>query len=499
MNARPVVVVGAGIGGLACAARLAARGVAVEVLERAATVGGKLREIDVDGAAPMDAGPTVLTMRWVFDELFDACGERLDDRLSLTRASVLARHAWDARGTLDLHADVERSVDAIAAFAGPDEGRRYRAFCERAQGIYRTLEQPFLRSARPNPVSLASRVGLRGIDGLTRISPFATMWSELCRHFDDPRLRQLFGRYATYCGSSPFAAPATLMLVAHVEREGVWLVDGGMHRIAVALRSSIERLGGRVRCDADVTRIAVERGRARAVVLASGERIDAAAVVFNGDAAALADGLVGDDARRAVASTTPGQRSLSAITWHLRARATGVGLLRHNVYFGADSAREFAALFDARTLPDDPTVYVCAQDRGVADEREARALDGAERLMCLVNAPADADRRPLDGDAVARVERRMRDRLASCGLTLADASPPRVTTPTDFARRYPGTGGALYGRATHGWAASFERPSSTCRVRGLFLVGGSVHPGPGLPMAALSGELAARRVLAEPA
>ncbi len=372
MNKHPVVVVGAGIGGLACAARLAARGIAVEVLERAATVGGKLREIDVGGAAPMDAGPTVLTMRWVFDDLFDACGERLDERLSLTRASVLARHAWDAGGTLDLFADVERSVDAIGAFAGPDEGRRYRAFCDRARGIYRTLEQPFLRSPRPNPVSLASRIGLRGVDGLTRISPFATMWSELCRHFDDPRLRQLFGRYATYCGSSPFAAPATLMLVAHVEQEGVWLVDGGMHRIAVALRESIERLGGRVRCDADVARIVVERGRARAVMLANGERIDASAIVFNGDAAALADGLAGDDARRAVGSTTPAQRSLSAITWHLRARTGGVALLRHNVFFGADSPREFATLFDARALPDDPTVYVCAQDRGVADERAPR-------------------------------------------------------------------------------------------------------------------------------
>ena len=493
MAERPVVIVGAGVGGLGCAARLAARGVPVRVLEKAGTVGGKLRTVEIDGL-PLDAGPTVLTMRWVFDELFDDAGAALDDALTLTRATTLARHAWNDRGTLDLFADVDRSAEAIATFSGGAEAKRYLAFCERARSIYRTLEEPYLRASLPTPVSLAKRVGLKGLGGLLRISPFATMWSELSTYFHDPRLKQLFGRYATYCGSSPFLAPATLMLVAHVEQDGVWLVDGGMHRIATALARLVERHGGTIRCGADVARIDVVDGRADAVVLADGERIEASAIVFNGDTAALATGLLGGDVVRAARSIGRAQRSLSAITWHLRASTRGVPLTRHNVFFGGDTTREFDELFARRTTPSDPTVYVCAQDR-TADEAP---VDGAQRLMCLINAPADADVAALDEAQVARCTALMFGRLADCGLRIdPPTSPPTVTTPTDFARLFPATGGALYGRATHGWAASFERPAARSRLAGLYLAGGSVHPGPGLPMAALSGRQAADSVLAD--
>ncbi len=499
MSDAPVVVVGAGIGGLACALQLASRGVEVVVVERAAHAGGKLREVDVDGRR-MDAGPTVLTMRWVFEELFAEAGERLDASLKLAPLAVLARHAWDDRTRLDLFADLAQGTDAIGAFAGAGEARRYRAFCERAQSIFETLDAPFLRNSQPNPVSLASRVGWstgwKGLNSLARISPFATMWDALGDYFHDPRLRQLFGRYATYCGSSPFHAPATLMLVAHVEREGVWLVDGGMNRIADALVAAIERHGGSVRLGTDVRSIAVEGHRAVAVVTGEGQRLNASAVVFNGDSAALAEGLLGSPASGAVVPIRREQRSLSAITWHLRARTRGFPLLRHTVFFGGDTAKEFRQLFDGRTLPDDPTVYVCAQDRDARDEQRNRTLAAAERLMCLVNAPADADTHALDPTAIARCGERMFERLAACGLEIASTeAAPVVTTPTDFARLFPATGGALYGRATHGWMSSFERPASRSKVPGLYLAGGSVHPGPGLPMAALSGRLAAEALL----
>ncbi len=496
MSQAPVIVIGAGIGGLACALRLATRGVDVLVVEKAEQVGGKLREVTVDGAR-LDAGPTVLTMRWVFDELFTDAGETLSDWLTLAPAGTLARHAWNDHEHLELYTDPQRSAEAIGAFAGADEARRYLAFCERARSIYRTLEQPFLRSAQPNPVSLAKRVGARGFGDLMRISPFATMWSELSTYFHDPRLRQLFGRYATYCGSSPFLAPATLMLVAHVEQEGVWLVDGGMQRIADALAVLIERRGGAIRRGQAVTRIVVEQRRATAVLLDSGERLAASAIVFNGDTSALAAGFLGASVQRAVPAIRTEQRSLSAITWHLRARTHGFPLLRHNVFFGGDTAHEFRQLFADRTTATDPTVYVCAQDRGTDDETAYSSLDGPERLMCLINAPADADVRPLGAEEISRCEALMFGKLQACGLRLEPPTgPPRITTPSDFARMFPATGGALYGRATHGWAASFERPSSLSKIPGLYLAGGSVHPGPGLPMAALSGRLAAERLIA---
>ncbi|MBC8058034.1 MAG: FAD-dependent oxidoreductase, partial [Rhizobiales bacterium] len=260
MTGQRVIVVGAGIGGLVSALELAAEGIEVLLLERAARPGGKMRELEVGGVA-MDAGPTVFTMRWVFDELFDSIGARLADHLRLQPLGVLARHAWSEHERLDLFADMARSADAIGAFAGAQASRGYLDFCRRAARIYRTLESPFLRSARPTPLSLARRVGLGGLPDLLRISPITTMWSELGRHFADPRLRQLFGRYATYCGSSPYQAPATLMLVAHVEQQGVWSVDGGMHRVAQALAALAVERGATLRFNAPVDAILTRGGR----------------------------------------------------------------------------------------------------------------------------------------------------------------------------------------------------------------------------------------------
>ncbi len=493
---RRIVVVGAGIGGLACAIDLASGGHEVLVVDKADAPGGKLREATVAGRA-LDAGPTVFTMRWVFDELFADAGTSLDEHLSLRCVESLARHAWSRDERLDLFADIERSVDAIASFASGAEARRYRDFCARAASVYRTLEAPFLRGSRPSPVSLTTRVGWRGLPDLMRISPFATLWSSLGDHFHDPRLRQLFGRYATYCGSSPFAAPATLMLVAHVEQQGVWLVDGGMHRVALALAGLAERRGASVQLGCNVEEIVVRNGRAVGVAVRNRdgecELIAADAVVFNGDVAALGAGLLGAGARAARPPLARDKRSLSAVTWNIVGQSSGFPLQRHNVFFGADYRAEFDAIFARGHVPQDPTVYVCAQDRDDA----GRLADGdGERLLCLVNAPARGDDAPLDAPEIERCRQRMTNVLGRCGLTI-EADPAHVvtTTPSDFERLFPGSGGALYGQASHGWAASFSRAGARSAIPNLYLAGGTVHPGPGVPMAALSGRQAASSLL----
>lgn len=494
MPSERVVIVGAGIAGLVAAVELAAGGAEVVVVERAAAPGGKMRELRV-GEARIDAGPTVLTLRGVFDELFAAAGARLDDEVGLRPAEVLARHAWSERERLDLFADPERSADAIGAFAGAAEARRYRRFCARARSIFDTLERPFLRAPRPGPVGLTRAVGLARVGELWRIRPFATLWRALGDDFHDPRLRQLFGRFATYVGSSPFRAPATLMLIAHVEQSGVFLVDGGMQRLAEALARVAARLGAAFRFGETVQEIAVEGGQAAGVVLQGGERLAADAVVCNADAASLAGGRLGRAASRAAPGLAPGERSLSAVTWAMVARPNGFPLLRHSVFFSRDYAAEFDDLFAHRRLPHEPTVYVCAQDR---DARDGPAPAGPERLLCLVNAPATGDAGRPDDTEVRRCEERAFAVLTRCGLALPrHPEVMQTTTPADFERLFPGTGGALYGAASHGWRAPFRRPGPRSALPRLYLAGGSTHPGAGVPMAALSGRLAAAALRAD--
>lgn len=480
-----VVVIGAGIGGLVAALRLVHAGLDVTVLEQAAHPGGKMRRVPV-GDSSVEAGPTVFTMRWVFEEIFSECGADLAARVGLEPASILARHAWGPGEQLDLFADPAASEDAIAAFAGPRERDGYRRFRARAAQVYATLEGPFIRGERPSPLDLTRHAGLSGLGDLWRIQPFTTLWSALGTYFADPRLRQLFGRYATYCGSSPFAAPATLMLVAHVESEGVWHVTGGLSRLAGAVADLAATKGARFRYGTPARGIAVSGGRVVGVDLADGERVPADAVICNADVAALADGLLGRAAARAADTVPPADRSLSAVTLCLKARAEGFPLARHTVFFSDDYAAEFAQIRDGR-LPDGSTIYVCAQDRSDATVPTGRP----ERLLCLVNAPA----RPFSPPEIETCVTTMRRCLTARGLTLTDEATPVTTQPAEFARLFPGSAGALYGRASHGWMASFKRPGARTTIPGLYLAGGSVHPGPGVPMAAQSGRIAADSLL----
>lgn len=503
MGQRPdrAAVVGAGVGGLVAAALLARRGVDVTVLERAPRVGGKMRQVTAGGRA-LDGGPTVLTMRWVFDDVFAALGARVEDHLTLLPVERLARHAWIDGGVLDLYTDARRSADAIADFAGPREARGYLRFVDHCQRVHAAVERPFLRSERPSLRTALTAAKQFGLGGLLTIDGHRTMWKALGDFFHDPRLRQLFGRYATYAGSSPFLAPATLNVIAHVEREGVWMVEGGMYRIAEALRTLAERAGARFRTGAHVAEITVDRGGATGVVVEGGERVEADAVILNGDAEALARGLFGRAAARA--ASAPPQRSLSAMTWAATAETSGFPLVRHNVFFSADYEAEFRDLFVGRRVPREPTVYVCAQDR---DDAGAFA-GGPERMLILINAPPHGDLpgRHDPGNEAHECETRTFDRLARMGLRVDPSAGPvttgspaggpmTVTTPSDFERLFPATGGALYGPASHGMTSAFHRSTSRTKVRGLYLCGGSAHPGAGVPMVAQSGRFAATSVI----
>ncbi|MEM6381899.1 MAG: 1-hydroxycarotenoid 3,4-desaturase CrtD [Pseudomonadota bacterium] len=486
-----IVIVGAGMGGLSAALKLAAKGLSVTLVEARKEVGGKVRALPV-GSRPIDGGPTVFTMRWVFEELFDEAGLEFSDFVELSRCDVLARHAWDERGYLDLFGDVERSTDAIAAFCGSSEARAFQSFARQAAEMYELLEEPFLRSSKPSVMSLSAHLGFRGFS----VQPFSTLWQSLSKVFSDPRLIQLFGRYSTYTGASPFSAPATLMLIAHVEMQGVWQVSGGMKNLALAMRRACEAKGVTVRTDCPVERIETDGGKVSAVLLSSGERFGANAVIANTDASALGTGMLGREVAGAAEPVPPSQRSLSAIAWTLEANTSGFDLSHHNVFFGSDYPEEFEATLQRGKFPNDPTVYLCAQDRSA--NAQMASITDAERMLMVINAPPHGDTNgTLNEEMIACAERALQ-RLEACGLTVSvDEAASVQTGPVGFSQLFPGSGGALYGRANHSPFASFKRADNRTAVPGLYLAGGSVHPGPGVPMAALSGRLAAAAYLAD--
>ncbi len=475
------VIIGAGIGGLVSAVLLASRGVAVTVVEKELGPGGKVRQLDVGGAM-IDAGPTVFTMRSVIDEIFEAAGARTEDYISLHRADRIARHAWGPDERLDLYADQEQNETAIGEFAGAKAAAGFRRFSKEAKRLHDALDRPFLHGSKTDPLTLGWRMGLRGLPDWMTLRAYTSLWSVLGKYFPDPRLRQLFGRYTTYCGSSPFETPATLMLIAHVEAQGVWAIEGGMSALAHALEKLAKEKGVVFRYGQSVSRITVRDKSASGFELPNGERLSASKVIFNGDPAALASGLLGDEAAPAARPVPEKARSLSAMVWLANSKTKGFELDHHNVFFSSDYPAEFRDIAAGR-VPSAPTAYVCSL--------------GQERLQIIVNAPANGDSHTYTEREKEQCTSNMLERLRSCGLELETPLPHHLVTPTEFAALFPATGGALYGRASHGWAASFLRPGSRTAIRGLYCAGGATHPGAGVPMAALSGRLASEAVLSD--
>ena len=478
------VIVGAGIGGLVAAIELARTGIQVDVFERAPQAGGKMRQVCVGGQL-QDAGPTVLTMRWIFDDLFRRAGADLQAALNLVPSPLLGRHAWGDGARLDLYTDEARSAEAIGDFAGAAAARGYRAYCRYSQRLYEAAAAPFMLQQRPSLLGALAQGGPGAWARLLRVDPFRCMMQALHDYFAEPRLRQLFGRYATYCGGSPYHTPATLHLVAHVEQRGVWLLPGGMQALAQALVRLAQSLGVRLHFNQTVQRLLLRGDRVQGIVLADGGPVTADAVILAAEAAALTAALPGARLAR------PPRQALSALTFHVLAKTSTWPLARHNVFFGDDNAAEFLSILTAGRLPREPSVYVCAQDRDGVGQCATRQ----ERLLCLVNAPAGLP--ALTPGERQQCTETMLHRLRACGLDLTPTAPMGLTTPADFASLFPGSGGALYGPPPHGWSSFFRRSGSRTPWRRLYLAGGSVHPGPGLPMVALGGSLAAAALRAD--
>jgi phytoene desaturase len=349
-----VVVIGGGVGGLAAAVRLRAAGHEVVVLERNPTLGGKL-DVHVEGGYSFETGPSLLTLPHVFDELFRLAGSSLADEVDLIRLDPQMRYHWSDGSTLDLRDDPAATEAAMEAFQ-PGAGEAWRRFDAHGRRIWDVSERTFFAGPMSSPLALARR--LRSPRDLTDIDPMRTLADRAATFFDDPRLVQWAGRYATYSGSSPFRAPATLACIPHIEsRFGAWTTRGGLGALRDALARVVEHMGVHVETSTEAVRILLDSsGSVAGVEITDGAVRRCDVVVANADARHLYTDLLPD--RSALRRVERADPSTSGFVLLVGARGATPGIAHHNVWFSDDSRAEFTELEAGRVAPQ-PTVYAC--------------------------------------------------------------------------------------------------------------------------------------------
>lgn len=479
------LVIGAGLGGLAAAIGLAARGWRVTVVDFAPRPGGKAGIETVDGVT-FDTGPSVLTLPELVDATFRSAGTSLREEVGIRELSPGFRYMYADGLTLDVHHDLSRTLAEVRAKLGPKAEAELADFLAHAGRIWDTAAPYFVLDEAPTPWTLVGAGPARWVDFL-RVDPLRSMSSAIRARVRDPHLRALLLRYATYNGSDPRVAPGTLNCIAHVELSlGGYGVEGGVYSLVEALVRVGERLGVAMWLGVGVERVRVEGGVARGVVLRGGERVDADVVIANADVAHLAGELLPASTDHGLAPVkTP---STSGWTGVARARRQA-DRAPHTVIFPERYEAEFEDLFDHRRPPQRPTVYLCAQEAchgraGWAEE---------EPVFLMANAPAESAEAASKDELWMELRERVLLRAREAGALEAGDALVWERDPRGLAQRFPGSRGALYGAASNSPFAAFQRPANrNPRVRGLYLASGSAHPGGGMPLCVQSGRLAAQ-------
>ncbi|WP_211748534.1 phytoene desaturase family protein [Paenibacillus sp. Marseille-Q4541] len=484
---KKVIVIGGGLGGLSCAMRLAADGHDVEVLEKNERAGGKLNIRSGQGYS-FDTGPSILTMPWVLEQLFESTGRRLEDYMTLVRVEPQWRTFFEDGVSIDVTSDLPKMISIIREISEEDAKGflKYLQYCQKLYDLNR------------NSIYSKSLSGLdelramHTIKELLAMDPLRTMSQSTSKYLKDKHLRQLFNFFIMYIGSSPYHAPAVLSQLVYVQLGlGIYYVKGGMYNIAKGMLRALEEQGVRVRTNAKVSRINTKGQTATGVTLEDGTIIEADLVVSNLEAIPTYHSLLKDQ-NGAVGTAKKLNKyapTVSGLVLLLGVDKTYEQLLHHNFFFSRDPEKEFHDMFNKGIPSDDPTVYI-----GVSSKSdETQAPQGKENLFVLTHVP------PLKpGKSWESYKDDYRElvlgKLERMGLTdIREHIEYEYTfIPDDLQQLYGANGGSIYGVTTdRKMNGGFKIPSKSELINNLYFVGGSTHPGGGVPMVTLSGQLTA--------
>lgn len=480
------IIVGGGFGGLAASIRLAAKGHRVLIVEQLSRMGGKAG-IFVDGDFVSDTGPSVMTMVDEAMELLRFGNYDSTSYVKFIQSSPAFRYLFEDGTVLDVHHQIDDTRKSIESVLGSEARIEFDSFISYAKDIWDGSAPLFVQAPAPHWTDLL-KLAFQQWTLIPKMDPLRSMSKGIARFVHNPYLRDVLLRYATYNGSDPRQAPATLNCIAHVELAlGGYGVVGGIEKLVDALVQIATELGVTLQNNTTVTTIVPREQSFR--VQTNKATLTTRTVVVNADASHLKDNLLPSPQSKHISIPMPYSMSGWTAVYETPVSQSNprVG---HTVLFPSDYSQEFVDIFDRNQPPQNPTIYLCAQHQ--CHQRPLTNRD-TEALFVMVNAPPEDPNHPTTPDVWTALEQKVRARLESKALLPTEAVLKWMRTPTDLMKQFPGSRGAIYGSSSNNRFAAFTRPSNQIHsIPGLFLASGSAHPGGGMPMAMISGKLAAQ-------
>ena len=491
-----ISVVGAGIGGMSAAARLAKQGHQVTVFENSDQSGGKCRT-EWFGDYAFDTGPSLLTLPAVFRDLFLKTGKRIEHVLDISPVDPAFNYnfADGSKVTFPNLSNPKTYLEIEKSF-GISASNSWRQIIERSEKMWEASRDSFIESELTSIWPLLLRRNL--INQINQISPFTSLRSLSEKLNLDPHLKMIIDRYATYTGSDPRSAPAVLLTIAFVESTfGAWHIKGGIGQLSVALEQRCRDLGVDFQFKSLVTKILVERNKVEGVVLSDGKIIKSDLVVSNSDAEYTFNSLIGNEVssargeRRKLKSATKSLAGFSLLLGLDNSKSKLVDIKHHNVYFPENYDLEFDQIFTQKVPVTDPTIYLCAP-------KDSSMVKGADKeaWFVLVNAPRHEPESGWDWkDGGQEYAQKIISKMDDLGLNVTNRLDfMEYRTPADLENYAMAPGGSIYGTSSNSPVSAFLRARNRSKVKGLFCVGGSAHPGGGLPLVGISAEIVAKAI-----
>jgi phytoene desaturase len=492
---KEILIIGAGLAGLASGARLAKLGHRVTIHEGSDQIGGKCRTMWIDGYG-FDTGPSLLTLPAVYRDLFLKTGGPNDLITNLQPVNPAFCYRFpNGKNLIFPNLSHSGVIKSIAEALGNSQGEIWNQLLLRAEAMWDASRETFIEGELRGWLPLLRRKNL--LRDLRVITPFKTLRELTLSSGAAPEIVKIIDRYATYTGSDPRKVPAVLLTIAFLEEAfGAWHIPGGLGQLPNALASRFKELGGTIKLNSTVSEIIIKNGRAAGVFLSTGEKLESDIVISNVDSKVLYRRLVPRRDRwrawrelQALANSTTSFSGFSLLL-----ALDGVSNVdHHTVLFPENYDAEFDAIFKDNLPPSDPTIYICnPRDRSLVPD------PNSEAWFVLINAPLHQPNQGFDWDVPGLKERYAElilSKIEERGIDIRNRIKfMKIRTPADLERETGSPGGSIYGPSSNGLRSAFLRARNRSPIKNLYCVGGSAHPGGGLPLVAISAEIVANSI-----